>query len=379
MLRSFACLLSVLAVPILEGCTDDAYAIAGGAPDASLPSYDASISDSGAPPSVDALAEGAASNDAAADALYCPQCCTQCLERLASVFVGDMVLDSTSLYASLGATIMKIGLDGGAQTTLASSQSSNEIVVDSTNVYWGNQGLCLLDGGTVTCSAGVVRVPIAGGTPITLATDTAPVFGIAVDATSVYYADQNNEIMSVPIDGGTPKLLTTTSDVVFDLQAGPGAVYWTYPGTPCDAGVCSGSVMAVPLDGGAPTTLASGQGSPGIFAVDSTNVYWAATSGDNSEAFAVMSVPAGGGTPVTLAVGSGDLFGLTWDGTSFYWLTGDGRVMTMLRDGGAETTLAVGQYSPRDILVSPTSLYWADYPSVAYEADSGAIMKLTPK
>jgi hypothetical protein len=376
MLRSFACLLSVLVVPILDGCTDDAYAIAGGAPDASLPSYDAAISDSGALSRDDALAEGAASNDAAADALYCPQCCTQCLETLASVFVGDMVLDSTSLYASLGPTIMKISLDGGAPTTLASSQSSNELVVDSTNVYWGNQGQCQLDGGTVTCSAGVVRVPIAGGTPITLATDTAPIFGIAVDATNVYYADQNNEIMSVPIDGGTPEMLAKTTNVVFDLKVGSGALYWTYPGTPCDAGVCGDGVMAMPLDGGAPTTLASGQGSPGIFAVDSTNVYWSA---NNGESFAVMTVPVSGGTPTTLAAGSGDLFGLTWDATSFYWLTGDGRVTTMLRDGGAETTLAVGQYSPRDILVSPTSLFWADYASVAYEADSGAIMKLTPK
>jgi hypothetical protein len=100
-----------------------------------------------------------------------------------------------TVYWAGGAEILSAPVGGGAVTTLATGQNSpSGITFDGTSVYWTNVG----GGGSV------MKVGIDGGAPVTLASSpvatTSPVAGsILVDETSVYWAG-SGAIMKV-----TPK------------------------------------------------------------------------------------------------------------------------------------------------------------------------------
>jgi hypothetical protein len=114
--------------------------------------------------------------------------------------------------------ILMVPVGGGTTTTLVSGVSPTALVADATNVYW-------TDG-----SGAVMKVAQAGGTPVTLATSASP-FAIAVDSTNVYWttlaSSTPSTISKVPIAGGTAVTLESGLQTVEGIAVDATSIYWT--------------------------------------------------------------------------------------------------------------------------------------------------------
>jgi hypothetical protein len=164
---------------------------------------------------------------------------------------------------------MKIALDGGAVSTLASGQNSpSAIAVNSTDLYWINDGnTCApLGGCTGTTNGSVMALHLSDGTLTVLASGQHSPNSIAIDGASAYWTNYGN----------------CQQDVILSDQPN-----------------CPGTVLKVPLGGGSVTTLVpqfmvesgapgagsgDGLGPPGALnpdgiAVDESSVYWLDSGG----------------------------------------------------------------------------------------------------
>ena len=359
---------SSLGVPVVE--TEDSGALDASALDATAP--DTGADTSAGPDACPTVCAGSCvdiltdNENCGGCGLRCPTGCTggRCIVTLVSGLDApyDVAIDPQSVYWTMPGTtmgaVMKVPLAGGSPVVVAFDVVPIDIAIDAKNAYW-------------TSDVGVRTASLGGGTPVTLATGAAD--HIAVDGQDVYW-DGVKTVMRVPLAGGSSTAVASGQHNPTSVAVELVSVYWTTMGT----GGASGTVMKAAIDGGPAATLASNQDYPSGIKVDGQGVYWV-----NYAAGELMKVPPGGGTPVVLAKGAPGAGGetlpgphLALDAQSIYWSNiNDGTVVRVPLGGGSPVTIATGQRSPCGIAVDATSVYWANQGNPS----GGSIMKATPK
>lgn len=294
----------------------------------------------------------------------CGQVCTgtctggRCLITLSTGGAYAVAVDSTTVYwtAPTIPAVLSVPIAGGTPQTLATAGLTQPTMIAVTG------GIYVADPNPNTGTSAVLSIPPGGGLPTTLASGQAGITSIAADGTNVYWVTQaGGTVVKEPVDGGLAVTLwSSASTSPYGIAVDSTNVYWTFSGNP-------GAVMRIPIAGGTAATLANVKVAVFV-AVDSTNVYWV-----DQGAGTVATTPITGGPIKNLAIGRSNPTAIAVYGGTVYWSDDStSLVLSVPSIGGPVTTLASGQSSVVSIAADATSVYWTS-PAI------GTVMKLTPR
>jgi len=238
------------------------------------------------------------------------------------------------------------------------------MAVDATSVYWTDCGDPT--GGTVQ------KVSKTGGAIVTLAAGDV-LSGITVEGSNVYWVARTDQgsggaIKSVSVAGGTPMVVAAQSGAPSHIVADASYVYW--------GDLNGGGVMKAPLGGGAATMVAPAASAFQI-ALGDTAIFWMDLPG-------LMTAPKTGGAAMSLASGFISLppAGLAVNATTVYFSAGPPNragISDVPIDGGAVSSIASTHASigGGPIAIDATRVYWADTSGAVYAApQSGGMATL---
>lgn len=179
--------------------------------------------------------------------------------------LAGIATDGTNVYfcnsapnATSTGTIAQVATTGGTVTNLASPKNCGEVAVYSSNVYWSD-----------VANGGILKTPIGGGTSVQIAPDG--IYFISLDGSHICGTTGGGTdagILCIPMVGGTATTLASGEHYTMGVVVSGSDVYW---GT-------EEGVMKVSVNGGTPTMIAAApsMGKIEAVAVDANSVYWIA-------------------------------------------------------------------------------------------------------
>jgi hypothetical protein len=292
-----------------------------------------------------------------------------------------LVVDATNAYFVNGGNLVKMPLGGGSMVTLATDIGVlGQMAVDSTNLYWTTQ-----DSPTGASPSGgppigtVNKVPIAGGPPVVLASGQDDSFGIAVDATTVYWTNQSREtiqstaagsVMEIPINAtasDSPTVLAANVAGPAFIAVDANGIYWNAQIVYNATTPCENCIVSMPLAGGTPTSFCNGVIGISAMVIDSQNLYVASQSTTVTESQVTqIPLPSSPSSNRSVALGQDSrINALAVSGTSVYWTTiGDlrtiGSIAKVPIGGGtaSQLTRPVQTFEPAGLAVNANAIYW---------------------
>jgi hypothetical protein len=245
------------------------------------------------------------------------------------------------------------GCGGGGPTVVAMALTNPRgIAVDANNIYYDTASYGPVNGAIWSCA-------IAGcnGSPTKLAPAGVP-FGVAVDATYVYWVDNDDGTIHRTLKAGGG-----ANAVLYD--AGDGLI-----GEPEHCAVDNvalyvtdqfGDVFREPIGGGEPTQMAPGMlGGVWPVVVDSNRVYY----GTPGSVVALSKSATDGGTPLATNIQDPDGLALDPNTSRIYWsdwgsgIGTDGTVGRVGVDGSGQSVLASSLVTPEDVATSGPYVFW---------------------
>jgi hypothetical protein len=165
--------------------------------------------------------------------------------------VHGVAVDRENVYftvaGELAGAVWKVPIAGGSATSLAGAETmfaecGEAIAVTATDVYW-----------TDPCAAGTLsKVPIAGGAVTVLGVGSE---AVTVDDTNVYW-EALGSIRSQPLAGGMSRVIAPTTASqgapVYGIAVDGSDVYWSQ-----GPSRGAGTILRAPIAGGTPTAVAS--------------------------------------------------------------------------------------------------------------------------
>lgn len=298
--------------------------------------------------------DSSGSPDSAASSAPCDTPAGVATTLVSGTFAYSLAVDSTYVYLASPAGVLRVPLTGGTPQPLTGSQEADAVAIDSSHVYF--TGDYSTGGSPKSGSAtGLFSAPIGGGPPTLLSSAWAT--QIVVDDTNVYGAIGG--LWAVPIGGGAKTVLSSNVQPAAPAQIAVYAGNVYVPTSPLGGA----GITAVPTTGGSPQVLVSNRAMPVAVAVDASGMYW----GEYSYGSIAGGIFRAGldGSNVTELAPDDDVSGFAIDAANVYWSASHLDVIRSVpKAGGSTTTLATGLDAPAGLVAQGGNVYWAEQPEL---------------